>query len=123
MIIDADDPQTKQLESFCQTSLGSVVQHLAQKGIQVENVEYLKGETHYIAVSTRAPSHALELGISLYAVPLRTRCAASMGGGRSRLPLILFVVLPLKACTATCMSSSRAIPTEAGGARAWMSQR
>ena len=45
MLVDHSDPATKKLESFCQTSLGPVVASLEQQGIQVENVEYLKGET------------------------------------------------------------------------------
>ena len=62
MLIDPDDAVSKKKESYCQTSLGPVVSGLADAGILVENVEYLRGETHYIAVTVKKvsllpPSH------------------------------------------------------------------
>ena len=56
MLIDPDDAVSKKKESYCQTSLGPVVSGLADAGILVENVEYLRGETHYIAVTVKKVS-------------------------------------------------------------------
>lgn len=57
MLIDQSDPTTKTLESFCQNNgVGHAVSALKAQGIDVENVEYLKGETHYIAVTVKKVS-------------------------------------------------------------------
>uniref|UniRef100_A0A7S2NAN0 [F-actin]-monooxygenase MICAL1-3-like Rossman domain-containing protein n=1 Tax=Haptolina brevifila TaxID=156173 RepID=A0A7S2NAN0_9EUKA len=64
MIIDPTDEASKKKESFHESSLGPVVSSLAAESIQVENVEYLRGETHYIAVTVKKIS-LLQRGVLL----------------------------------------------------------
>ena len=56
MLVDPSDESTKKKDSFHEGGLGPTVGALASEGILVENLEYLRGETHYIAVTVKKVS-------------------------------------------------------------------
>jgi len=49
-------------KSFVQNALGENVRGLVNEGISTENLEYLRGETHYVAATIHKPS-LLKLGV------------------------------------------------------------
>mmetsp|Transcript_25558 Transcript_25558/g.64966 ORF Transcript_25558/g.64966 Transcript_25558/m.64966 type:complete len:456 (-) Transcript_25558:303-1670(-) len=61
MRVDPDCKTTKNFRSFVRI-LGGELQTLKENGIDCENLEYLKGETHYIATCVKKKS-LLELGV------------------------------------------------------------
>ena len=57
MELREDDAVANKLKSFVQSGgLGSEISKLQTAGIQCENIEYLKGETLYIAVTIKKAS-------------------------------------------------------------------
>ena len=63
LVLDPDDPACKSLKSFVQQAgrtqvaggrtLGHELNWLKEHGVECENLEYLKGETHYIAACVK----------------------------------------------------------------------
>jgi len=54
--LDPADERTRKKESFHEGGLGPTVGALASVGLLCENLEYLRGETHYIAVTVKKAS-------------------------------------------------------------------